>query len=276
MIDLITSMNQPLFEQYGRQMVAGFEQFAGPDLRLIIVFEGRIQTQIKLQGNRTLFVPFDSPDHRKFLKYFGHLYEANGLRVVQTPGPNGQNQLQFGWDFRFAAVRFSFKIFAIEIGKALARAESSFAWIDADVRCLKPFSAADLMPFMPETEEIMSYLGRDFFPPANPYSECGFLGFNRRHSELDAYLNRMRTLYTTGEIFSLAEWHDSWLWDEVRREFEAMGNKFRNISGAGAKTEHPFINCGLGEFFDHLKGPVRKQQGQSLDSDYIVRTKPSA
>jgi hypothetical protein len=170
----------------------------------------------------------------------------------------------------FDAVRFSFKLFAIEVGKESISKGSPFAWIDADVRCLKPFSRKDLEPFLPRAGELMSYLGRD----CAPYSECGFLGFNAVHPRLADYFQRMRELYLTGEIFSLEQWHDSWLWDAVRKEFERIGTKFRNISGPAATTEHPFINCGLGEFFDHLKGPNRKERGRSLKEDYILRQQP--
>ncbi len=78
----------------------------------------------------------------------------------------------------------------------------------------------------------------------------------------------MKALYLTGEAFRFQEWHDSWLWDEVRKEFEAKGFAFKNISGKAAHLEHPFINCGLGVYFDHLKGPQRKQAGKSFDQDY--------
>ena len=276
MIELITTANQALYQGYGSRLVAGFEEFAAPDIRLIVVFDGPIPPGINAQCKRTLFVPFESAGLRQFQRFFGHLYEANGLRIKRFAGQDGQLQLLVRQNFRFNAVRFSFKIFAIEIAKTLLGPASSFAWIDADVKCLKAFSAKDLEPFMPRADELMSFLGRDSFPPESPYSECGFLGFNRAHPQVDAFLERMRALYVTGEIFSLQEWHDSWLWDEVRREFERGGAKFRNISGAAAATEHPFINCGLGEFFDHLKGPEAKERGESLDSDYVLRLKSSA
>ena len=111
----------------------------------------------------------------------------------------------------------------------------------------------------------MSYLGRK-----KPwYSECGFLGFNLKHKDFKDYIKRVIDIYTTGEIFSLEQWHDSWIWDLVRNEFEEnRGSVFKNISGKGYELEHPFINCGLEEFFDHLKGPSRKEEGQSPDIDY--------
>ena len=101
----------------------------------------------------------------------------------------------------------------------------------------------------------MSYLGRK-----DSYSECGFLGFNLKHPEFYNYINRVINIYITGEIFSLKEWHDSWIWDHVRIEFEEKNILFKNISGKGYAHHHPFINSGLENFFDHLKGPVRKRK----------------
>ena len=66
------------------------------------------------------------------------------------------------------------------------------------------------------------------------------------------------------------EWHDSWIWDEVRKEFEVQGVHFKNISGNAVHLEHPFINCGLGEYFDHLKGPERKKIGKSMDFRFSI------
>jgi hypothetical protein len=78
----------------------------------------------------------------------------------------------------------------------------------------------------------------------------------------------MKALYLPGEAFRFLHWHDSWLWDEVRKEYEAKGFAFKNLSGSFSHLEHPFIKCGLGVYFDHLKGPERKKAGKSSDQDY--------
>ena len=79
----------------------------------------------------------------------------------------------------------------------------------------------------------------------------------------------MIEIYLSGEIFSLKEWHDSWIWDHVRREFEKSNIVFKNLSGEKfEQLEHPFVNCNLGKYFDHLKGP-RKSAGYSPKEDYI-------
>ena len=59
----------------------------------------------------------------------------------------------------------------------------------------------------------------------------------------------------------------------INEIFETSKVKFRCLSGQYKSAEHPFIYCGLGEFFDHLKGPERKSQGFSkerLDKEICV------
>jgi hypothetical protein len=271
MTTLITSLNQKLFDQYGRNMIEGFINFSH-DVKMIIVFEGDIPLRNIPKNDLISLIKLESSDHEYFHKVFGKLYEAHGLKIIQEQLPNGQLQFKPIQDYRFNLVRFSFKIFSLQIAREKIASNERFAWIDADLKCLMEFRQSDLDPFFPQGEEIMSYLGRIKHPPRSPYSECGFLGFNPESPQLDAFLERMKALYMTGEAFRFDEWHDSWLWDEVRKEFEFKGHKFRNISGKYDITEHPFINCGLGAFFDHLKGPERKKTGKSFASDYQNKT----
>lgn len=266
MTTLITSLNARLLGQYGSRMLQGFEKFSR-DVDLIVVFEGDKPADLPWRQGPVRILELRSEEFNRFRQFFGRLYEANGLKIVRKQQADGRVVLKPVWDYRFNLMRFAFKIFSIDLARVGLGAEEWFAWIDADVTCLKSFSSAELQPFFPDHDQVMSYLGRTHFPPERPYSECGFLGFNPNHPRLNAFLQRMKALYMTGEAFRFQEWHDSWLWDEVRREFEASGCVFKNISGAATHLEHPFVNCGLGEYFDHLKGPSRKQAGKSSEED---------
>ena len=112
---------------------------------------------------------------------------------------------------------------------------------------------------MPFENECLSILQRK-----NNHSECGFLGFNIRNSLTIKLINRVIEIYSSGEIFSLKEWHDSFIFDFVIAEFKKENIKIKNISGKGYETDHPFIYSGLENFFDHLKGPERKKKGSSF------------
>ena len=265
-ITFISSMNIKLYEQYGKTFLEEFDKFAGHNIKLLNIFENLDNTNF--DTNKIKNINFDDEKHKKFMKYFGNLYEAGGLRITLF-NENGQKKINLSNNFRFNAIKFSYKVFAVNYSLNYLSDEDFLIWTDADLRCKKEFNSSDLIQFMPEENQLMSYLGRTEFPPERPYSECGFLGFNVKHSQFKNYLYRMADVYNSGEIFSHEEWHDSWIWDQVRNEFEAKGVKFKNISGEKyQKIEHPFVNCDLGKFFDHLKGN-RKNTGVSHKEDFI-------
>ncbi len=271
MISLITSINKQLYEKYGNRFIKEFLLHSSGDINLVVVFEGQIPINFP-NDRRVQAIPFISSSYDKFLLFFGKLYEARGLHITEITHTNGQRGINLEWDFRFDAFRFCFKIFSLHIALPKVNTSDFFAWIDADLRCVSNFSKSDLIHFMPNSDEIMSYLGRNKFPPNNPYSECGFLGFNPTHPETFNFLKRMEDLYISGELFSQQEWHDSWLWDVVRKEFQLKGFLFKNLSKDIPDIEHPFINCGLGRYFDHLKGPTRKEIGRSFSKDFIKKS----
>jgi hypothetical protein len=264
---IITSFNERLLNQYGRRMVEEFSEKSDGSVKLKVIYEGISIPGIQLENVE--FIVFNHPGHQQFVRKFGRLHEARGLRIEFLE----DNQINLTRDFLFDAVRFSFKIFALMQALELFKLDKNFAWLDADVRCLKNFGAADLLKFFPDDGQLMSYLGRTNFPRTGAYSDCGFLGFNRNHPQCANFLNRMADVYVTGEIFSHEQWHDSWIWDQIRLEFERAQVEFKNISGAAVNTKHPFINSDLGIYFDHLKGPLRKESGTSFAEDYKLRTR---
>lgn len=268
MIELITSVNAVLLNEYGARAFSEFDHYADDTVRLNVIFEGKIPNN-STNYQRVRFIEFDSPGHREFLRRFGHLHEAKGLRI-RFFQEGGQQRVNLAWDFRFDAVRFSFKIFSIKQAIAHISSARHLAWIDADIRVLRSFGITELSEFFPDEHQLMSYLGRTNFPKPNAYSEAGWLGFNMAHPDTEKFLEFVSNQYVSGEIFSQKEWHDSWLWDVARNNFEEQGVGFKNISGVSANLEHPFVNCGLGKYFDHLKGPERKRQGKSFERDRVL------
>ena len=220
-----------------------------PEFEIIIYPKFGLQLSIKLGYQQ--MIELDLP--RINSADFSGLFYSLGLKI------NVSN------DYKFDAIRFSFKPFSIHQSLSYIPENLDYLiWTDADLRCKKNFESADIIPFLPDENELMSYLGRK-----HVYSECGFLGFNLNHPEFKDFIDRIINIYTSGELFSLQEWHDSWIWDHVRKEFENKDILFKNISGRGFEHHHPFINSGLEKFFDHLKGPTRKKTGESPKQDYI-------
>jgi hypothetical protein len=110
-------------------------------------------------------------------------------------------------------------------------------------------------------DALMSYAGR-----VNYYSETGILLFNLEHPNCNNYIRSVRNLYDNDLIYLLKEWHDSYVWDSVRTQYEAKGNRFYNV----AEHIHTKVPGGhilaylYGDTFDHMKGK-RKSQGYSKE-----------
>jgi len=165
--------------------------------------------------------------------------------------------------YKFDSVRFCYKVYAI------AQALEDYAyddydrllWIDADTVFHKQIDEDWITTHLYKKDCLMTYMGRP-----NYYSECGLLLFNLAHPRTHNYINSVRNLYDTDNIYLLKEWHDSYIWDSVRQQYEAKGNRFNNI-GVEHKVKAGHIQAYLfGEWFDHLKGK-RKQIGYSKEID---------
>jgi hypothetical protein len=109
------------------------------------------------------------------------------------------------------------------------------------------------------------FLGR-----GKKFTECGLYALNLQRPGIKSFLTKFVNMYDQAEagIFALDEWHDSFVFDHVRRgcslnELDWTGNMFR---GEG----HPLINSEWGRWVDHLKG-TRKTAGKSLSRDLKVQ-----
>lgn len=261
----ITSFNKKLYGQYARNFLRSWSQNASSDINLIVCFEGDLNEidwseYSKLKNIQIISI--DSVDQVIFWKKFGHFLQARGMKPVLTD--QASKTYQFRYNYRYDALRFSFKIFAFSKCMELGLLQNNFAWLDADVVCLRPFDSATLDEFFPDDDQVFSYLGRDLFPKPIAYSECGFIGFNHSSTWTFDFLAEMKDMYLSGAIFMEKEWHDSYIFDVIRRRFEASKMaRFKNLAFDLGEEEHPFMKTRLGLFFDHLKGPARKLQGHS-------------
>ncbi|RJO72849.1 MAG: hypothetical protein C4523_02440 [Myxococcales bacterium] len=154
-------------------------------------------------------------------------------------------------NYRYQACKFARKIYAL----TSPRMEDSdwLIWLDADIETHKDIDDR----FFAETckkEFVASYLGRADWH----HSECGFVAYNI-NKRGDDFLARMRDIYNSGELFDLDEWHDSFVFDHVRKKCEESGLKFLNLS-AGVPGNHVWPNTILGEYMSHNKGPELKER----------------
>lgn len=257
----ITSINAKLFDSYGRRFIETWRENAAKDVNLIICFEGDISEEVvSFSHDNVLIINIDTSRQIDYLNKFGNFIEARGVRLFKNP--TDSKSLKFEYNFRYDAIRFSFKIFSFIKCLELNLIKSDFAWIDADMVCLKSFNSKILNNVFPENNQLASYLGRNSYPRPNAYTECGFLGFNYSHPKCIEFIEDIYKMYATGDVFKLKEWHDCMVFDSVRTRYESMSVEFKNLSAHLSDTAHPFIETELGTYFDHLKGR-RKILGHS-------------
>ena len=176
------------------------------------------------------------PDLKKFI-------ERNKDREVES--------------FKKDGVRFSYKVYAYT--HAIENASSDvdgLICIDADSVFYKSIDVEWIKKHIHKDDCMMSYLGR-----GSNYSECGFLYFNMKHDQTRNYARYMKKMYDFNEIYSLSEYHDSYVWDYVRKVFESE-LKVKNNNIGDDKGGHVQARSILGTVYDHTKGK-RKLVGKS-------------
>ncbi len=255
-------MNEKLFDLYGESFLKSWIKCSSRNTELIVCYEGGLNKKvIDYTRENIRFIPIDSDKYKKFMKKFGKFNEARGIRFSKSTV--GLNCLNYTYNYRFDAIRFSFKIFSYIKCIELSLLNANFAWLDADVVCLKKFESKDFDSIFPENQQLLSYLGRTQYPQPNPYSECGFIGYNLNHPKCMDFIEDMYMQYENGDLFVLKEWHDCMVFDKIRDEYERQNIKFKNLSSNLLAEDHPFMLSELAMFFDHLKGPDRKKIGHS-------------
>lgn len=255
---IITTFHAAGLAQYGQTMIDSFDKHWPGSVPLVVYAED-CRPQIPSARVRLLDLMQCSPDLQQFKQRHANDPVANGMIARDTRVPFADNQ--FKWD----AVRFSHKVFAV-IHACQTLDTDWVIWLDADTKTFESVPNSFLDEIC-DPAAMACYLGRR----EKYHSECGWVAYNRRHPDLRSFMDRWRDLYMTGDLFRLREYHDSFVFDVLRKDFQATrGTRFSNISPElpGKGPGHPFIASRLGEYMDHMKGTKRKSLGHSLPDDF--------
>lgn len=148
--------------------------------------------------------------------------------------------------FEHTCVRFSYKVQA-QIEHLRSSQADYVIWLDADVVQHAEYTEDQIMMLLPGADHLCTFLDRQ---PVK-YAETGWIAYNMAHPRLKEFVRRLEDIYLTREIFSLAQWHDAFVWDHVR---ERGNYPARNLLH-NARSSEPFDSSDLGAFFRHHKGP---------------------
>jgi hypothetical protein len=239
-IAAVTTFNARGYETYGRRCIESFEANWPKDVQLHVYAEN---CQPRVSRSRVWDLHHECPKLVEFK-------EAHGHRATDN--------------FRKDAVRFAHKVFAVLHAGRNLKVDRLF-WIDADTYTFAPIPIAFLESCLEDGYYTSCLLRKKI------YTECSFVGYAPQHPYHFKFLNAWERYYTQGEVFKLDQWHDCETYDKVRREFEQKGwIMTQNLSGKFTDTTHPFVNCVLGQYMDHLKG-ARKLEGRSRDKDLKLK-----
>lgn len=255
------------YETYGRVMVSTFLEHWPAEVPLMLYHEG-FEPPVSAGRIESHDLIETCPDLVAFKARHADNPRAHGRRLpwatlrlgsLHLPLPVRTRKGRFRWD----AVRFAHKTYAIF--DAARRTDADvLIWIDADTRFFAPVTMQELDILAPAGSAASCLRRRN-------YSECGFVAYNLRHPETVRLLAEFEAMYTQDLLFAEREFHDSYLFDVVRKRAQARGAHIHDIAdGIGWQTSHVLINSRLGAFMDHMKGD-RKGEGASRADDLIVK-----
>ena len=253
---VVTTFHKRGYELYGKRMIQSFLQNWPKDITLFVYHEDVIPTESAsnlvlrdLNSSSLDLVAFknkwkNDPNAR------GNV-EDSTQRVIR----NKKEKKGFQWD----AIRFSHKVYAIFHCAKNCDADILF-WMDADTVCHSPISIEVINKMAGNCE--IGYLGR-----TNKYTECGLYSMDLRSPTVRQFLDKFQWVWDNAEqgIFQMKEWHDSYVFDQIRVQFPLK--EYNWSAGIIEGEGHPLVNCAWGAYLDHLKGEDRKKLGRSKSTD---------
>lgn len=254
---VITTFNEAGYKQYACRMIDTFIANWPKEVRLHVYTENCLVEQ--RAENLSIFdLADESPSLMDFKARWKDVPKANG---DVTADPVRSRRKDSGKGFKWDAVRFSHKVYSIFHAAKHINTEW-LIWMDADMVCHSPITKSTLDSLCPENYDLC-FLGRQ-----GKYSECGLYAIQVPTKNSQRFLKTFKSYYDQDQIFNLEEWHDSFVFDEIRRVQPVRELDWSQgiIKGEG----HPIINSAWGSYLDHLKGD-RKFTGKSRARDLKIR-----
>lgn len=260
-ISVVTTFHEEGLKKYGQRMINTFCE-NWPEEVTLHIYPELCNPVIRNHNRVTLKRLEELSDLMSFKEKWKNVPKANG-DVSTDPVRNKRKDA--GKGFKWDAVRFAHKVYAIFHCARETDADVLF-WMDADTVCHSPITKETIEKFCPMTQDI-GFLGRE-----GKYTECGLYSMNLRSSAVQNFLREFQRMYDDAEhgIFTLSEWHDSFVFDAVRNKFRGKLRENNWSSGIISGEGHPLINSEWGAYLDHLKGD-RKDLGRSKNKDLKVK-----
>ena len=274
-LTVVTTFHKQGYDTYGKRMINSFLKNWPATVKLYVYAEDcRVEESAPNLIIKDLHQA--SPELVKFKQTWKNVPKANG---DVSADPVRSKRKDSGKGFKWHAIRFAHKVYSI-FACAKECDTEWLMWMDADTYCHSPINDRQMLSFLPGKQELC-FLGRK-----GKYSECGLYAMKLSSPNVQQFMKEFQRVYddaeSPGGIFSMIEWHDSFVFDVVRTRFQylkqhdwaASLHDLRPKPGMSSGEGHPLINCEWGAYLDHLKGG-RKNLGKSKRDDLKVpRTEP--
>jgi len=261
---VVTTFNKKGYDLYGKRMIDSFLKNWPAEVTLYVYAEG-----FNVAESAPNLVVHNLNEASPKLVAFKERWK-NDPRATgdNDTDPSRADRKDGKKAFKWDAIRFAHKVYAI-FACAEEVKEGILIWMDGDNYCHSPISIDTIQRLIPEQFDL-SYLGR-----GKKYTECGLYSMNLDHNNTRKFLSNFEQMYEDAEhgIFTLKEWHDSYVFDIVKNRMTELYNQNWSEALEGGEG-HPLINTEWGAYLDHLKGK-RKELGRSKAKDLRVnRTEP--
>ena len=186
---------------------------------------------------------------------------------LETEGGMDAKKESYLWN----AVKFSYKVSCITHAVKIYKDYDYVIWIDDDTFTFRNIPMTFLESICP-SDTLVTYLGRENDRGSNKYPECGLVCYNMKHPLVQNFAEDWEKLYTSSNIFELLEWHDSYVFWHLTKEYRQKHLvKVHDLGYAkGVKGHHVFVNSELGQYIDHFKGD--RKDAKSSKAEDIRKT----
>jgi hypothetical protein len=235
-IAIVTTFSDSGYEDYGKLFLESCSRYLNPLIEVIVYKDNvDLPTQKNL---KILNLESSIPDLTEFKKRNSFRDEANTK-------------------FQFQSIRFSHKIYAL-YHAAITTDARYLIWLDSDTELYDSVGPEYFRRFLPEGA-FVGYLGR----AGEAFSECGFMIYDLHNPHARDFFDRFKWYYDTDELYKLREWHDSYIFDVVRKEFESSG-KIKTVNLSSHVNKHHF-NSVLDGYIMHLKGDRKHKRAKMME-----------
>ena len=186
---------------------------------------------------------------------------------LETEGGLDAKKESYLWN----AVKFSYKVSCVTHAVRTYTDYDYVIWIDDDTYTFRDIPMQFIESICPN-DTLVTYLDRENDRGSNKYPECGLVCYNIKHKLVQNFINDWEKLYTSADIFELLEWHDSYVFWHLTKEYRQKHSaKVHDIGySKGVKGHHVFVNSELGQYIDHFKGD--RKDAKSSKAEDIRKT----